>query len=55
MICKKCGHEIDDGSPFCYFCGETFSNEDVKKWNSLDERDREIEEMEVAEVKKSSC
>ena len=53
MICKKCGHEIDDGSPFCYYCGEVYSAEDVEEWNSLDERDKEIEEMEAAEVNKA--
>ena len=61
MICRKCGNEIDDGSPFCYFCGEQFvkDQEDIgeqseieKGWDKIDEHERDIQIMEDAELRR---
>lgn len=31
MYCIKCGKEIDEGSEYCYFCGEKQTKEDAPK------------------------
>ncbi len=53
MICRKCGATLDDGSRFCYYCGEVFSEEDEKDWNAIDQKEKEIAEMEEAEIKRA--
>ncbi len=50
MICRRCGHEIEDNAPFCYFCGEQFDDE--KSWDEIDKHEHDIQVMEDAELRK---
>ena len=47
MICKKCGNKIEDDSPFCYFCGEVFTEEDSDNsgWDKIDNNEKRINEI----------
>lgn len=51
MICPNCSEKIEDGAPFCYFCGEPLTeNVGAEKWQEFDdielkqriERDKEL-------------
>ena len=54
MICSNCGKEIDDGSPFCYFCGESLSDEPIADEAEEDAWDKVDAEIEKALKEKES-
>lgn len=53
MICKKCGHNIEDNSNFCGYCGNPVENDSVKVESGINTESVNIQSNESLEQQKN--